>query len=298
MEASSIVWVTVTPLGLPVEPEVHRISIGWSGPAGFRAPSAATASGGAALMSSSRSMTGSVREPRARHRLQRGARRRGGWPTARSAPRSGRSCRPSSGRRAGPGRRRRARRRTARRRSPGPGAPWISTRARGSRACARRAAALATAAPNAVMVIEVSRVVELRTPRNGASPRAATAPSRSAERVGGRVAGSGVGGRVVASRWGASHGRLGEGGRRPRAMSIARGATWCVAQRSARHRCGPVRPAIPRRPRRPLRYMPWRVGRVRRRPRLAIRWTVRNRTTSATTTYTHQITSSRESEPA
>jgi hypothetical protein len=41
VDASSIDCVTVTPLGLPVDPEVHRISTGSVGSAGSRAARAA-----------------------------------------------------------------------------------------------------------------------------------------------------------------------------------------------------------------------------------------------------------------
>ena len=60
-------------------------------------------------------------------------------------------------------------------------------------AAASRAAALPTAAPNSAIVIENSRVLDVRTPRKGASPELATASSSSSDRVRGSAIAAGTG---------------------------------------------------------------------------------------------------------
>ena len=192
MDASSIVCVIVTPLGFPVEPDVHRISTGASGSAGVRAASAARASGGAGSARSSRSITGSA----ARRGIVTGSTvlpvpRRIADGSVRAAMRSIVSAviRTSSGTStmfARPAANRAAA-------NPGPGAPWTRILAPGGTAAAIRAAAFPTAAPNSAIVIEKSRVLDVRTPRKWASPELATASSSSSDRVRGSAIAAGTG---------------------------------------------------------------------------------------------------------
>ena len=147
VEARSIAWVIVTPLGLPVDPEVNRISIGWSGAVVGRAASASTSAAVGGSMMSSRSRTGR-------------AERRGIAPGSIVAPVPMTSAagfvsaeirstvsgviRASSGTRITFARG--AANSAAAK--PGPGAPWTMTVEPVGTAPARRAAALSTAVAN------------------------------------------------------------------------------------------------------------------------------------------------------
>ena len=201
VDARSIAWVTVTPLGLPVEPEVQRISIGSSGAAGVLAARAATADGSAGSTSESRSRTGRS----ARWGMVIGSsvapvprRIAAGWVSAEIRSTVSWVIRASSGTRmtfalAA------AKSAAAK---PGPGAPCTSTRAPGGSAAASRAAAWSTAAPKAANVSDSSRAVELRTPRNGAEPLASIASDSRRGRVG-ASAGRAVGFGMEQASWGA-----------------------------------------------------------------------------------------------
>ena len=239
VDASSIVCVIVTPLGFPVDPDVHRISTGASGSAGDRAASAARASGGATSGRSSRSITGSA--------TSRGmvtgstvlpvpSRIADGSVSAAMRSIVSAVIRTSSGTRttfARPAANRAAA-------NPGPGAPWTRIRAPGSTAAANRAAAFPTATPNSAIVSETERVLEVRTPRKGASPELATASSSSSDRV--RGSAFAAGGRArAASRRGAAAtwaGRCGQPRWRSGRGSIAPSRTvrlgWAVVQRRRR----------------------------------------------------------------